>query len=64
MTAQLLCELRRQDTGAGYSLSRGRRCERKSDQTRTIPDFHPSNEDLSLGTPDFHRNPSGWGESE
>jgi hypothetical protein len=25
------------------------------------PDFHPSDEDLSLGTPDFCRNPKGRG---
>jgi hypothetical protein len=25
-------------------------------------DFHPSDQDLSLGTPDFRRNPSGRGQ--
>ncbi|HEY3628919.1 MAG TPA: hypothetical protein VGL00_21695 [Terracidiphilus sp.] len=31
------------------------------DDNEVWPDFHPSDEDLSPGTPDFHRNPKGRG---
>jgi hypothetical protein len=50
----------RSESRACYSLSRGRRCERKSGQTRPTPDFRPSDKDLSPG---FLPKPFGVGPS-